>query len=48
MYSKLINLRIDLELYEELKNKAKDNGLTLSSYIRFILKQYLKKRSIRK
>lgn len=45
MYSKLINLRIDLELYEELKNKAKDNGLTLSSYIRFILKQYLKKRA---
>lgn len=43
MYSKLINLRIDLELYEELKNKAKDNGLTLSSYIRFILKQHLRK-----
>ena len=40
---KALHLKIQTELYEELKNKAKDNGLTLSSYIRFILKQHLKK-----
>ena len=43
MDSKMVNLRVDLELYNKLKKEAKENGLNISSYIRFILIKNLKK-----
>lgn len=37
-----ILIRVDLELKEKLKQKAKSLGLSLSSYIRFLLVKELK------
>ena len=43
MYTEIIKIRVSRDLLEKIKSKAKDNELSISAFVRNILKKNIDK-----